>query len=271
MFDHYINGTCYSLHGTENKGCVTLIHGLGLNTECWQWNLPELQKEFRVITYDLYGHGKSIAPPLEPNLSLFSQQLEELLDHLSIKETGIVGFSLGGMIARKFVQENPHRTKALAILNSPHKRSQLAQKEILNRVELARAEGPKATVEAALLRWFTDSYRKVNPVTMELVRSWVCANNSLNYHKIYKILADGVQEIISPSPPIRVPTIVVTGEEDFGNSPEMAQAIAAEIDGAKLHVLKGLRHMSIVEDPILINKLLSIFFGKVFSEKKNEN
>ena len=255
-----INGTAVERHGPADAAALFLIHGLGLNRECWQWTLPALQDAgFQVISYDLYGHGQSDAPPATPSLSLFSQQLLGLLDRLDIPRAAIIGFSLGGMIARRFAQDHPERTAALAILHSPHQRTPEAQQKILERVVQARSEGPAATVEAALERWFTASYRAANPHVMALVRNWVLANDKSIYHRIYQVLADGTDEITAPTPPISCPALVLTGDEDFGNGPYMSAAIAAEIAGARLHILKGLRHMALAEDPEAVNEPLVSF------------
>ena len=253
------DGTAYELEGPATAPVVVLIHGLGLNRQCWQWTIPALTDCYRVLCYDLYGHGQS-APPLEtPSLSLFGQQLAALLDHCKIERAVIVGFSLGGMIARRFAQDAPERTAALAILHSPHQRTAAAQDAILKRVDQARDEGPQATVEAALDRWFTTPFRTANPRMMELVRSWVTANNIGIYHTIYRVLADGIDEIVAPVPPICCPTLVLTGDEDYGNGPEMSRAIADEIKGADCVILPGLRHMALAEDPDTVNAVLRGF------------
>ncbi len=256
------DGTAYALTGPTDGAVVVLIHGLGLNNACWQWTTPALQDRFRVLRYDLYGHGQSAPPPETPSLALFSAQLAGLLDHCGMEQASIVGFSLGGMIARRFAQDAPHRTHALAILHSPHKRSPEAQKAIQIRVDQARVEGPQATVEAALERWFTDRFRHANPAMMEQVRGWVTANDIGIYHTIYRVLADGVDEIVTPDPGLSCPTLVMTGDEDHGNSPEMARAIAAEIPGAQTVVLPGLRHMALAEDPPAINGPLRDFLDR---------
>ena len=253
------DGTSFELTGATNGAVVVLIHGLGLNRECWQWMIPALSDKYRVLSYDLYGHGASASPPETPSLSLFSRQLVGLLDHCEISDVTIAGFSLGGMIARRFAQDVPDRTQALVILHSPHKRSDDAQLAILKRVEQARKEGPQSTVEAALDRWFTERFRIANPQMMDTVRGWVMANKIEVYHTIYRVLADGIDEIVSPDPPITCPTLVITGDEDYGNGPEMTQAIAAEIPGAKRLILSGLRHMALAEDPSAVNILVRHF------------
>ena len=72
-------------------------------------------------------------------------------------------FPLGGMIARRAAQDMPERIERLILLNTAHKRTAEAQFAIEERVAQSEREGPDATVEAALLRWFTDSYRNHNP------------------------------------------------------------------------------------------------------------
>ncbi len=60
---------------------------------------------------------------------------------------------------------------------------------------------------------------------------------------------------------ISCPTLVMTGEEDYGNSPQMSQRIAALITGAKLEILPGLRHMALAEDPTQVNEILVEFLS----------
>ena len=256
------DGTAYDVNGPEMAPLVALIHGVGLNRHCWQWTIPALADRYRVVSYDFYGHGDSPDPPETPTIKLMSRQLQGVLDALGAEKAGIVGFSLGGMIARRFAQDVPDRTNALAILFSPHQRTPEAQAAIEKRVSQAQDEGPVATVEAALERWFTDDYRLQNPHMMDLVRGWVTANDPTVYHTVYRLLAEGVAELVAPRPPIFCPTLVMTGDEDFGNSPAMAQAIAAEIAGAEVCILKGLRHMALAEDPEAVNGPLKAFLDR---------
>ena len=58
-------------------------------------------------------------------------------------------------------------------------------------------------------------------------------------------------------------TLVMTGDEDYGNSPEMTRAIAAEIPGARTVILEGLRHLAMIEDPARFNTALLSFLNAV--------
>lgn len=262
------DGTAYEVSGPVGAPCVVLIHGLGLNRDCWQWTVPALSDAYRVLRYDLYGHGQSTDPSEPPSLSLFSRQLQSLMAHCDMSGGSVVGFSLGGMIARRFAHDVPEMAHALIILHSPHKRSTAAQAAILTRVKQARELGPAATVEAALERWFTDAFRASNPAMMDTVRRWVLANRNQVYHKIYRVLAEGLDEIVAPTPPLSCPTLVITGDKDFGNDPEMARAIAAEITGAETLILPGLRHMAFAERPDAVNLPVRRFLDGLETERK---
>lgn len=259
------DGTACRRDGPRGGPAVVLIHGLGLNMDVWQWTRPALSDRYDVISYDLYGHGQSAAPPARPGLALFSEQLAGVLDAHGVGRAAIVGFSLGGMICRRFARDHPDRAGALVILNSPHRRSPEAQAAILKRVAQAREEGPRATVEAALTRWFTDDFRRANPDMMQMVRGWVLANDPAIYPEIYRVLAEGIDEITGPRPRLRLPALAITGDEDFGNGPEMTRAIAAEIDGGRALILPGLRHMALAQDPDAVNRPLRAFLDEALT------
>jgi len=260
---HDPKGTAYEEFGASDAPVVVLVHGLGLTRAIWQWMLPRLTAQFRVVTYDLLGHGESAPPNGQPVLRDLSRQLADLMDHLGIAKAAIVGFSLGGMVARRLAQDDPARVRALVILHSPHRRTAEAQAAIEARVEQAKGAGPAATVEAALVRWYTDAARASRPDLMDLTRAWVLANDPDIYPGLYRILADGIAEIVSPSPPIACPALVLTADEDYGNGPEMSAAIAAEITGARFVVLAGLRHMALAENPDAVNRPVINFLSEV--------
>ena len=99
----------------------------------------------------------------------------------------------------------------------------------------------------------------LEPEKMDLVRRWVLANKKHMYYRNYKVLATGIDEIVAPNPPITCPTLVLTSDKDYGNGPEMSEAIAAEIPSARLVILQGLRHMALMENPEAVNQPIMVF------------
>jgi pimeloyl-ACP methyl ester carboxylesterase len=90
----------------------------------------------------------------------------------------------------------------------------------------------------------------------------VLANDPEIYPAIYRVLDEGDAELVEAAAAIRCPTLVVTGGEDRGNSPDMARRLAALIPGARAEILPGLRHMGLAEDPAAFNTLLVPFLER---------
>ena len=243
------NGSVYELSGPADAPVIVLIHGLGLNRFVWDNYVSRLAHRYRVLNYDLYGHGETVPPPGIPSLTLFSEQLLGLLDELTIDQCSMIGFSLGGMINRRFAIDHPERLRALAILNSPHEREPEAQKLVEQRALDSAAGGPGATLDATIERWFTAEFRAANPEYIATVREWILANDPECYALCRQVLAFGVVELIRPQPPITHPTLIMTCENDSGSTPSMSQVIASEITGSQVIVVPGLQHMGLTENP----------------------
>ncbi|MDH5355161.1 MAG: alpha/beta hydrolase [Gammaproteobacteria bacterium] len=245
------NGTSYDLNGPQDATVIVFIHGLGLNRQIWEKYLPAFSRQYRVLSYDLYGHGESVSPPGKPDLSVYAVQLRKLLDELEIDSSTLIGFSLGGMINRRFALDFGSRVSALVILNSPHERTAEAQKRVEERASDTAAGGAAATLDATIERWFTKEFRESNDDYIQQVRSWVLSNDPTDYALCRQVLATGVIELINPEPPVTQPTLVITCENDSGSTPEMCHGIASEIEGAKTIIVPALQHMGLVEKPDL--------------------
>ena len=245
------NGTVYELSGPEDAPVIALVHGLGLNRHTWEAHAPVFSERYRVLNYDLYGHGESVPPPTKPSLSIFAQQLKELLDELEIERCAVVGFSLGGMINRRFALDFPDRATALAILNSPHERGEEAQRAVEERASKSAAGGPGATLDTTLKRWLTPNFLENEPWMIERIRQWVMANEPDVYAQCRWVLANGVIEIIRPDPPLTLPTLVMTCENDTGSTPAMSHAIASEIPNSQTIIVPELQHLGLLERPEL--------------------
>ena len=174
------DGTAYDIFGPQHAPAVVLIHGLGMTRATWDNIVPVLALNFRVITYDLSGHGESKLPGTTPSLTVLSQQLKALLEALSISQAALVGFSLGGMINRRFAIDHRDMASALVVLNSPHERDPAAQRLVEERAAKTDKGGAQATIQATLERWFTPEFRAEHIETVAKIRGWVLANNPEN-------------------------------------------------------------------------------------------
>ena len=244
------DGTAYWVHGDAAKPAVVLIHGLGLSHQLFDPMLTAFSAHFHTITYDLYGHGQSAPPPQTASLALYSQQIVRLLDHLGIEQAHVVGFSIGGMINRRFAMDFPHRLNRLVIWNSPHDRGEKAQREVEARAKLVHEEGTMSTLDAAITRWFTPEFIREQPDQVDRVRQWRSEANAEGYAQAAWVLAHGVRELIDADSAIGAPTLVMTCEHDSGSTVQHMWQIAAEIPGgAEVMDVPALKHLGLMEDP----------------------
>ena len=97
---------------------LILIHGLGSSTQDWEYQIPELQKYFRVIAIDVRGHGRSGKPVETYSIQTFANDIKALIKHLELDKPHIVGISMGGMIAFQLAVDHPELLGSLTIVNS---------------------------------------------------------------------------------------------------------------------------------------------------------
>ena len=212
----------------------------------WADFLPALDAAGHgAIAYDLLGHGGAEPARGEVSLTLFSEQLRALMDGLGIERAHLLGFSIGGMINRRFALDYPSRVASLLIWNSPHDRGAEAQAQVEGRALAVRDEGPMATMEAALDRWFLDASQTLK----QQIRDWRAGCDADTYAGTAWTLANGVVELTGPNQPRGIPTQVLTCEADVGSTPVMAHDIARDLEAPAPLIIPKLKHLGLLEDP----------------------
>ncbi len=97
---------------------LLLIHGLGCSGAAWAFQVAALEHRFRLIIPDLPGSGHSAPPRSEYTIAGFANAMWRLMDHLNIRKTNIVGFSLGGAVALEMASIRPSCVPKLGLINS---------------------------------------------------------------------------------------------------------------------------------------------------------
>ena len=256
-------GTHYQTFGTPQlgKSAVVFIHGVGLDLSLWQDQVTSLKTEHYIITYDMLGHGLSPNAPTDISLNTLVQQLNDLLEHLQLEQVHLIGFSLGGLVARVFATEYHHRLNSLTIMNSVFDRNKPLRQAISKRVSEVEKHGPSANIDQALTRWFSPLYTKKNPSYIAQLRACVLANHKTSYSRCYRLFGEGDNAMQGHLNKITCPTLVTTGELDPGSTPAMSHALARQISLAKVFILPNARHMMPVENAQEVNKLLQQFIS----------
>jgi pimeloyl-ACP methyl ester carboxylesterase len=254
-------GTHYQVFGEPQLGKHTMvfIHGVGLDLSLWQDQVAGLKADQQIITYDMLGHGLSPSAPTDISLDTLAQQLLGLLDHMQLEQVHLIGFSLGGLVARVFATLHDHRLQSLVIMNSVFDRNESSRQAILKRVDDVEQHGPSANIDQALTRWFSPLYSQNNRHYLAQLKTKVLANHGASYGRCYRLFGEGDNAVKDQLNNITCPTLITTGELDPGSTPAMSHALAAQISCATVVILPNARHMMPVEKASEVNHLLQQF------------
>ena len=229
-------GTSYSLNKINEKNPIVFLHGVGLTKEIWE---PQINffKGYNTLTYDLLGHGKTPLNKSRLSFDDFSSQLFNLINELNFNKIHLVGFSLGALIARHFSAKHNDRLSSLIIHGSIYKRTEEQKRVVRNRFDIAKTNKP-ASKQTALRRWLSENFIKKNPDAYKKIYSILEKNNHKDFLKCYEIFVNYIDDD-SILKKIKVNTLITTGENDAGSTPEMSKNLSKMIQGSKFVEIKG--------------------------------
>jgi pimeloyl-ACP methyl ester carboxylesterase len=254
MFD----GTAYSVAGEGDA--LVLIHGVGMNRGVWAPQVDALQDSFRVVSYDMLGHGASRLPTALPGLDEYAAQLAALLDHLRIDVAHVVGHSMGSLIALEFALQYPERVASVVALNAVYDRTPTQRAAVMQRAALLEGGGlEQPSIDATVARWFDDPVPGHLAQVAELVRSLLETVNPEGYARTYRLFASSDQAHVGRLPQLTVPALFMTGECDSNSSPAMSHSMAAAAPRGRAEIIANERHMMNVTAPAIVNQRLVQF------------
>jgi 3-oxoadipate enol-lactonase len=128
----------YWLHGDSDRPVVVFTHAAGIDHREWEATLPILAERYRVLTWDVRGHGLSRPNSLPFTIAQATEDLLAILDHLNIEQAILVGHSLGGNITQEVIFRFSHRIRAAILLGCANNTGKLSS---LERFEI-QASGP---------------------------------------------------------------------------------------------------------------------------------
>ena len=251
--------THYTLNKDGEKIPIVFIHGIGLNQDIWR---PQIDffEDYTTLTYDLLGHGKTPLNKTKVNFNDFYKQLLGLIDELEFKKIHLVGFSLGALIAREFASKHSERLCSLIIHGSIYKRTEEQKRVVINRWNVAKLNRP-ASKKAALRRWLTEDFTKKNPEIYKRIYSILEKNDHKNFLKTYEPFVH-YQDDDNMIKKINVNTLITTGENDVGSTPEMAKNLSKVIHHSKFVEIKKGKHLCSIECADNVNIIFKEFIDK---------
>lgn len=229
---------------------LILIHGFGGDLDNWLFNIDALGEKATVYALDLPGHGQSTKKLENPGLKSLTASLASFMDTLGIGKAHLAGHSMGGAIAMQMALDHPARVKSLTLICPAG-----LGPDIGSYVDDYVAASGRKDLKPVLEQLFADK----SLVSRQLV------DDVLKYKRL-----DGVEQVLKSlssalfagrrqqdAPGARLagklpPTLVIWGKEDQ----IIPAAHAANLPGAKVHVIAGAGHMVFMEKASDVNNLI---------------
>jgi 3-oxoadipate enol-lactonase len=251
----------YCWLGPENAPVIVLGHALGSSSEIWGYQLPLLSGKFRVLVYDLPGHGESDPPVGQDSFDDLATDLAALLDHTGVGRVTLAGLSIGGMIAQHFALLYPNRLQALVLCSTGAQTNEAGKKIFAERIARVNEGGIETQVEGSIGRWFTPQFLSSAPATIDWVRSLYRKTSAAGFINGCRAIQE--LDTVDRLPSIAAPTLLVPGELDQAFPENASKAIQSKIKNAQLKLLTGAAHIGNVERPHEFNEILLKFLAEV--------
>ena len=258
-----VNGTTLYYETKGNGQTVVLLHGWTLDTTMWDDQFDEFAKQYHVLRYDLRGYGKSALKTQEP--FTHHDDLKALLDYLKIEKAALIGLSMGGTIAINFTLTYPETVSALVTVDSSIENSTSPYMAEFNKSwSKIFVKGKEGGVESARSFWMEMPLFK--PV-MDNPRCSTRLKNIVGSYSGWDFVNESNIIEMSPIPErrlheVKAPTLVVVGELDDTGFLDIGNVISNGIRGSEKVTLRGVGHMSNMENPEEFNRIVLNFLGK---------
>ncbi|UCF93120.1 MAG: 3-oxoadipate enol-lactonase [Desulfobacterales bacterium] len=247
----------YELSGQEGAPVVMLSHSLGSSLAMWNPQIATLEPHFRVLRYDMRGHGGSDAPEGAYSLEQLGNDAVGLLDALAIQKVHWVGLSIGGMIGQSIALNHGPRLQSLVLCDTSAMIPAEAQPILQERIATAREQGLAPLVQGTLERWFTPDYLRRNPPEVERIRQLFLATPVAGYIGCSEAI--GHLNYLDRLPEIKTPALIMVGRDDPGTPVAASEAIQARLANSRLVILPSASHLSNVEQAQAFNQNLMAF------------
>ncbi|TXK85230.1 alpha/beta fold hydrolase [Paenibacillus sp. N3.4] len=229
----------------------------------WHWQVDALAGNYRVITPDLRGLGQSEVPTTNISLDQYADDILAFMDQMGIQKAALGGFSMGGYVAFALLRKAPERFSAVILANTrPEADGHDARKNRLHMAISLYDNGAIAARDAMLPKLLTEQTRRDHPTLVENLNTVMESMSPEGLiHACLAMAYRGDSANLLSS--IKVPVLVIAGEQDAIAPPEIMKKMAEQIPNASFHVIPAASHLTPLEKPEAFNAHLVNFLNNI--------
>ena len=243
---------------------IVFAHGLLWSGRMFDPQVAVLQERFRCITFDFRGQGQSQVTETGYDMDTLTEDAAALITALGCAPCHFVGLSMGGFVGMRLALRHPSLIRSLALLETsadPEPAESIGRYRLLALV--ARWFGLRMVAGQVMPVMFGEKFLQ-DPARAALRQELQAALASNHRVGITRAVTGVIERagIYEQIDAIRVPTLVVVGDQDVATVPARSERIHAQIAGSRLVVIPGAGHTSTVEEPEAINRVLLAFLAE---------
>jgi pimeloyl-ACP methyl ester carboxylesterase len=253
----------YNDHGPEDAPVIIFIHGFPFNKSMWDKQVEALKDNYRVIAYDIRGHGNSDAGIGDFFIELFVIDLLHLINQLKLEKPILCGLSMGGYIALNAVIRFPALFDALILNDSQCIADTPEQKEKrkLTMVNIKENGVEKFADDSIKNLFASESYIKKKK-EIAAIKEMIMNTSKLSLCNTLNALAER-KESCSQLHEIDIPVLIMVGKEDKITPLAAARMMHENIHDSSLKIIAHAGHVANMENPAAFNLHLATFVDQV--------
>ncbi|MFD7611404.1 4-carboxymuconolactone decarboxylase [Streptomyces sp. NPDC059828] len=251
----------YRIDGPDDAPVLVLGPSLGTTWHMWDRQIPELSQRWRVLRFDLPGHGGAPAHPAA-SVTELADRLVATLDGLGVQRFGYAGCSIGGAVGIDLALRLPQRVATLAVIATSPRFG--TADEFRRRGVIVRTNGLEPMARSAPDGWFTSAFAAAQPAIVEWAVQMVRTTDPGCYVAACEALA--AFDVRQDLGRIGVPALVLVGSDDQLTGPAEARTLVAGIPDARLALVPGASHLAPVEQPAAVTDLLTRHFSLAWQD-----
>jgi 3-oxoadipate enol-lactonase len=244
----------YALDGPDDAPTLVLSNSLGTTMDMWAPQMPLLTQSFRVLRYDMRGHGASDVPPGPYTVATLGRDVVALLRHVECARAHFCGLSMSGLVGLWLALNDPGFVDRLVLANTA---ARIGPSDIWTaRIARIEAEGMPTVADAVVQRWFMPAFIAAQSPAFISARQMLRDSPAAGYMAACAAVRDA--DFRDDLGRIAKPTLVVAGKHDMAATPADGRFMAERIAGAR-YVELDASHLSNLERPAEFTQALVDF------------
>lgn len=240
---------------------LVFVHGLGLAAEFFAPQVSAFSHAYRVVTFDLRGHGRSTSGPKPHSVELYAADLQAVIKAAlpAGEPFAIVGFSLGVMVVLSWLNAGQRPCQAVCLIGGVPMASAGAKALFRRRATEARLVGLGTIAHQVVHGSIGQAARRDQPGLVGLIRYMIARNHPDAYVQACRALVSA--DTRDAMAHVARPVLLISGDEDFYANPDSQKQMVSILPRAEWHLVAGAGHMVSLERPADVNGRLAAFLA----------